>query len=57
LDKLKSEEMRTIEKNYAQLNKKPPNCKNNWKEEIKDVHPWVQNVYESLAPIWGLAII
>ena len=58
LDELTSEETRTIKEKYAHLNKKPPNRNDNWKGELKDVHPWVQNVYKSLAAIWeGLAII
>ncbi|CAG8673425.1 6925_t:CDS:2, partial [Paraglomus brasilianum] len=57
LDELTPDETHTIEAKYAHLNKTPPNRKNDWDDEIKDVHPWVQTVYESLARIWNLAII
>ncbi|CAG8672376.1 9114_t:CDS:1, partial [Paraglomus brasilianum] len=57
LDELTSEEIRTIKKKYAHLNKNSPNRNNDWKRETQDVHPWVQEVYKSLAEIWNLAII
>ncbi|CAG8664091.1 5847_t:CDS:1, partial [Paraglomus brasilianum] len=58
LDELTPEETHTIERKFDHLNKNPPNRNNDWKKEVGHVHPWVQNVYKSLAAIWeGLAII
>ncbi|CAG8643262.1 11277_t:CDS:2 [Funneliformis caledonium] len=52
LDELTSEEIRIIKKKYAHINKNSPNRNNDWKRETQDVHPWVQEVYKSLAEIW-----